>query len=70
MRDLLLRGGICTALHSNALIRITAYQSGTCTTLESVKLKSYFGQWLPFCIQVIRAVMTKVSEYQSGTCTT
>ena len=30
-------------LNSNALIRITAYQSGTCTTLESVKLKeSYF----------------------------
>ena len=45
MRDLFLRGGICAALHSNALIRITAYQSGTCTTLESVKLKeSYFGQ--------------------------
>ena len=45
MRDLFLRGDICTALHSNALIRITAYQSGTCTTLESVKLKeSYFGQ--------------------------
>ena len=43
MRDLFLRGGICTALHSNALIRFTAYQSGT--TLESVKLKeSYFGQ--------------------------
>ena len=45
LRDLFLRGGICTALHSNALIRIAAFQSGTCTTLESVKLKeSYFGQ--------------------------
>ena len=45
MRDLFLRGGICTALHSNALFRITAYQSGACTTLESVKLKeSYFEQ--------------------------
>ena len=31
--------------HSNALIRISTQQSGTCTTLESMKLKeSYFGQ--------------------------
>ena len=43
LRDIILRVGICTTLNSNALIRITAYQSGTCTTLESVKLKeSYF----------------------------
>ena len=78
-------GGIRTTLHSNdraVRTTITAYQCGTCTTLESVQSdlisKAVVLLDVTLCEGGIRttlhsndrAVRTKITAYQCGTCTT
>ena len=78
-------GGIRTTLYLNdRAVRntITAYQCGTCTTLESVQSdkisKAVILSDVTLCGGGIRttlhsysrAVRTTITAYQSGTCTT
>ena len=78
-------GGIRTTLHSNdraVRTTITAYQCGTCTTLESVLSDKHSKVAILLDVTLCgggirttlhsndRAVRTIITAYQCGTCTT